>query len=145
MAIFEDFEEIALLGKGERRKPPIIQDQELDASERLEKPGVTTIAARERQRLEESGNALIEHASPVPAGLVAERAGDPAFADPCRPRDQKSFGARDPIAADELLEERPIDAAGPADRPSQGPTPVQELARGRERCRCCHGLGAKSD
>lgn len=34
----------------ERRKPPIIQDPELDAPQRLEKPGVTTIAARERQR-----------------------------------------------------------------------------------------------
>jgi hypothetical protein len=110
VAIFEDFEEITLLEMGERRKSPIIQDQELDAPERLEKPGVATIATRERQGLEEPGNALIEHAPPVPAGLVAERAGDPAFADPCRPCDQKSFGARDPIASDELLEERAIDA-----------------------------------
>lgn len=50
MAIFEDFEEIALFETGMRRKPPIIQDPELDAPQRLEKPGVTTIAPRERRR-----------------------------------------------------------------------------------------------
>ena len=33
VAIFEDFEEIALLGMGERGEPPIIQNQELNASE----------------------------------------------------------------------------------------------------------------
>jgi hypothetical protein len=65
MAIFEDFEEIALLGAGERREPPVVEDEELDAPERLEEPGVAPIAARERRRLEKPGDALIKHASPV--------------------------------------------------------------------------------
>jgi hypothetical protein len=29
MAVFEDFEEIALFGLGERRQAPVVQDQEL--------------------------------------------------------------------------------------------------------------------
>ncbi len=52
MAIFEDFEEIALLGLGELRQTPIIQDKQLDARQRLEKPGMASVATGQRQRLE---------------------------------------------------------------------------------------------
>ena len=31
MTVFEDFEEISLLGLGERRQAPVVQDQMLDA------------------------------------------------------------------------------------------------------------------
>ena len=34
MAVFQDFEEIALLGLCERRQTPVVQDQELDAREK---------------------------------------------------------------------------------------------------------------
>jgi hypothetical protein len=54
---------------------------------------------------------MVEDASPIPASLVAERAGDPAFADAGRPGDQKPFGAVDPVAGDELLEQGAVDAA----------------------------------
>ena len=42
---------------------------------------------------------------------MAEGAGDPAFADAGRPRDQEPFGAIDPVAVDEFLEQRAVDAA----------------------------------
>ena len=40
MAVLEDFEESSLLGFGELRKAPVIQDKQLDARKRLEKPGM---------------------------------------------------------------------------------------------------------
>ena len=54
---------------------------------------------------------MVEDVFSVPAGLVAERASDPAFADAGGPGDQQSFGAVDPVAGDELLEKRAVDAA----------------------------------
>ena len=54
---------------------------------------------------------MVEDALPVAAGLVAERAGDPALADAGRPGDQEPFGAFDPVAGDELLEQGAVDAA----------------------------------
>ena len=52
MAVLEDFEEISLFGFGELRKAPVIQDKQLDARERLEKPGMASIATGQRQRFE---------------------------------------------------------------------------------------------
>ncbi len=111
MAVFEDFEEIALFVLVERGQPPIVQDQQLYARERLQQPCVATVAAGQRQRLEHAGDALIENASSFSASLMAKRASDPAFADAGRPGDQKPFGALDPAAGDELLEQRAVDAA----------------------------------
>src|SRR5271170_5811928 len=108
MTVFEDFEEIALLGLGERRQAPIVQDQELDARETFEQ---ASVAAGERQRLEQARNPMVDHASAVPAALLAEGAGDPTLADAGGPGDQKSFGAVDPIARDEPLEQGAVDAA----------------------------------
>ena len=47
MPIIEDFQEIAPLLGGERCQSPVIQDQELDARQRLEEASVASIAARE--------------------------------------------------------------------------------------------------
>jgi hypothetical protein len=70
VTVFEDFEEIALLRLGEDGEPPIVQDQELDARKVLEQPTVTAVAAGERERLEETRNAVIENAFAVPTCLV---------------------------------------------------------------------------
>ena len=71
VAMFEDFEEVALLGFSEDRYPPVVEDQELDAGEGFEQAGVSAVAAGERQRLEEPRRPMIEDASPVPAGPTA--------------------------------------------------------------------------
>ena len=91
--------------------PPIVEDQQLDARQGLEKPGVTSVATGQREGLEQPWNTLIENALAVPAGFVAERAGDPAFADSGRPRDQQPFGPIDPVAGDQFLKKRAVDAA----------------------------------
>ena len=111
MAVLQDFEEIALFGLCERRQAPVVEDQELDARETLEQAAIAAVAASERQRLEQARNPMVNHASAIPAGLLAESAGDPALADAGGPGDQKSFGAVDPVAGDEPLEQGAVDAA----------------------------------
>jgi hypothetical protein len=111
MAVFEDFEKIALLGFRELRKTPVVENQELDARQGLEKPGMASIATGQRQCLEQSWNALVENAFAIPARLVAESASNPAFPDAGRSRDQKSFGPVDPVAGHQLLENRAVDTA----------------------------------
>jgi hypothetical protein len=46
VAFFEDFEEVVTGGGIERRKTPIIEDEQLHAAERPQEAGVTAIAAR---------------------------------------------------------------------------------------------------
>ena len=48
---------------------------------RLEQPSVATVAAGEREGVEQAGHAMVEDGAIVAAGLVAERAGEPTFAD----------------------------------------------------------------
>jgi hypothetical protein len=80
MAVVDDFEEIAPLLAGERGEAPIVEDEQIDAGQGLEEPGITSIAAGERESLEQPRETMIEDGSVVAAGLVAERAGDPALA-----------------------------------------------------------------
>src|SRR3546814_4458905 len=91
--------------------PPVVEDQQVDAGQRLEQPGVAAVAAGERQGLEEPGQAVVEDGAVVAAGLVAEGAGDPALAHTGRPGDQQVVPAGDPVAVDQPGEERPGDAA----------------------------------
>jgi hypothetical protein len=79
--------------------------------ETLEQASIAAVATSERQRLEQARNPTANHASAIPAGLLAESAGDPALADAGGPGDQKSFGAVDPVAGDEPLEQGAVDAA----------------------------------
>src|SRR5271163_5017801 len=105
MTVFEDFEEISLLGLSERRQAPVVQDQELDARETFEQASIAAVAAGERQRLEQARNPMVDHASAVPAGLLAESAGDPTLADAGGPGDQKFFGTAYPVAGGKSLEQ----------------------------------------
>ena len=45
MTVFEDLEDVALFRLGEDGKAPVVQDQELDASEGFEHAAVAAIAA----------------------------------------------------------------------------------------------------
>src|SRR6202161_4310676 len=66
MTVFEDFEGISLLGLGERRQAPVVQDQELDAGETFEQASIAAVAAGARQRLEQARKPMVYHASAVP-------------------------------------------------------------------------------
>ena len=111
MAVIDHFEEIATLVAGERGESPVIEDEKIDARERLEKTSISSVAAGERESFEQPGKAMIEDGTIIAAGFVAKRASNPALAGAGRPGDEKVLLARDPIAVDEFGEERTFDAA----------------------------------
>src|SRR6266446_3046596 len=84
VAVFDDFQHVVALLGPERLKAPIIEDEELDAAERPHQTRVSPVAAGEREIAEHPGRPLIEHRAVVATGLVAERTGQPAFADAAR-------------------------------------------------------------
>src|SRR5271165_7117631 len=61
VALFEDFQEIVTGGRVERLQPPIVEDQEIGAAETAHEAGMTAIAPRERQLLEQPRDALVEN------------------------------------------------------------------------------------
>ena len=111
IAFFQDFQQI-VPGLGiERFQSPIIQNQQLDATERAGDAGIAAVAARERQVAEQLGDALIEDGAIVAASLVAEGAREPTFADAGRAADGQIVVGVDLVAGDELLEQQAIEAA----------------------------------
>jgi len=68
--IVDDLQQIATLLLRQRGEPPVVEDQKLDACEGLEHPGMTSIAACERQGIEQPRHSLIEDGAIVSAGLV---------------------------------------------------------------------------
>src|SRR5664279_1309689 len=60
VAFLEDFQKIMPGGGVERLHAPIVEDQKVGAAEVAQKPGMATVAARQRQFLEQPGHALVE-------------------------------------------------------------------------------------
>ena len=109
--IIDDLQQIATLILGQGRERPVVEDQELDAGQRFEQTPITTIAAGQRQSLEQPRHALIEHGAIVAAGLVAERTRKPALADTGRADDDQVLVPVDPVAGGEFLEQRLVETS----------------------------------
>ena len=111
VAILDDLQEVAALLGRERLWSPIVEDAEIDAGELAERPGVSAVGACQGQSLEQAGDAVIGGGKILLAGILAERTGEPGFADAARPGDQQIVLGPDPVATGELEEERAIEAA----------------------------------
>lgn len=111
MAIIKDLEKVAPFRGSENRQTPIVEDQELNATEGFEQAAITAVAARKGERFEQARDAVILDRAIVTAGFVAEGAGNPALAEPGCPCDEQVLVALDPVAADEPGEDGAIDAA----------------------------------
>jgi hypothetical protein len=72
VAFFENLEEVVASGGIEGLEPPVIEDEELHATERALDAGIAAIAAGEREVSEQLGNALVEDGAVIAAGLMAE-------------------------------------------------------------------------
>ena len=114
VALFEDFQEIVPGGGVERLQPPIVEDEQVDAAEIAQQPRMAAIAARQREFLEQPRHALVEDGSIVPACLMAERGGQPTFADAGRADQRQIVVSVDPLALDQLLEQGAVETAGTA-------------------------------
>ena len=99
VAVLDDLEQVTgLLGR-QRLRSPVVEDQQLGARELLEQLGIAAVAARQAERREQARHAIVQDRQVLPAGLLAERAGEPAFADTARPGDHQVAPAADPVAA----------------------------------------------
>jgi hypothetical protein len=72
VTFFEDFEEVMACSGIEGFKSPIVEDEQLYATERTQKAGVTTVTAGECEVGEELWNALVENGAIVATGFVTE-------------------------------------------------------------------------
>src|SRR5690606_37554938 len=82
-----------------------------DAGEALHAAGDPAIAFGERQVVDQAGQPGVEHGAIVAARLVAHGAGEPAFADACRPDDGAVLVGGDPVAPEQPLEQPAIEPA----------------------------------
>jgi hypothetical protein len=111
VAIIEDLQKVAPLGRIEYRQAPIIEDEELNAPDGFEQAAIATVAASEGERLEQARNAMILNRTIVAAGFVTEGASNPTLTEPGCPGDEQVLVAVDPVAADESGENGAVDAA----------------------------------
>ncbi|BBB96623.1 hypothetical protein AB7M47_002490 [Bradyrhizobium elkanii] len=72
---------------------------------------MAAVAACERQLVEQTRDALVEHGAIVATGLVAERRGEPALADAGRAADQEIDAVVDPATLNEAGEQRTVEPA----------------------------------
>ncbi len=100
--VVDDLQQVATLLLCQGGEPPVIEDQELDARQVLEQPGMSAVAACQRQGIKQSWHALIRYRAIVAASLVTERTGKPALAHPGLADDDQVLMPVDPIAGGEL-------------------------------------------
>jgi hypothetical protein len=88
-----------------------VQTTSIDAQAGLIRLCIASIAACQRQCVEQAWHAIVDHRSIVAAGLVAERAGKPALAGAGFAGDQQVLSPPDPVAGRELGEQRLVEPA----------------------------------
>src|SRR5215472_11075896 len=112
VAVLDDLQQVMTLLGSERLETPVVEDQELDAAEGTHQAGVAAVAACQCEIAEQARNALIEHRTIVAAGLVAEGASKPTFADPGRPFDDQVLRLVNPAAGNQGLKQGSVETAG---------------------------------
>ncbi len=86
VAFLEDFQEIVPGGGVERLEAPVIENEQIGASQVAQKTRMASVAPRQGEGLEEPGHALIEDRAVVATRLVAERRGQPTPVGPMSAR-----------------------------------------------------------
>src|SRR6516162_8287716 len=111
IAFLEDLVEVTTCAGVERLEAPIIEDQELDASETTQDAGIAAVTAGEREFGEELGNPLIENRAVIAAGLVTQGTSKPRFAHAGRSAQDQIVVRVDPLGIGELVEQSAVEAA----------------------------------
>ena len=111
VAVFEDFQEVASLRGGKDGEAPIVDDQHIHPGDGLEDAFVAAVAPGQSEGFEHAWRALIEDGPPVTASLMAQGAGDPAFAKTGRAGYQQVLMTRDPGAICKMRHDTAVKAA----------------------------------
>src|SRR5262249_16258174 len=111
MPVIENLEQVAAFGGGKHGQPPVVQNQELGATKRLQPSAGATGAAGDAQRFEQTRDAMVEDRAVIAAGFVSEGTSNPTFAQAAGSGDQQVLVTVDPFAADQPGEDGAVDAA----------------------------------
>jgi hypothetical protein len=111
VAVLEDFQQIVTGLLVEWLEAPVVQYQELDMTQGALQTSVSAVAAGERELGKESWDPLIENGTIVTASLVTERASQPALSDARGSAYGQIVVSTDPVAPEQLHEERTVEAA----------------------------------
>ena len=87
VAVLDDLEQIAALFGIELLWSPVVENEEIDARKSAQELRVSSVAAGECESHKQSRHAVIKDGEVLAAGLVTERAGEPAFADAAQAHD----------------------------------------------------------
>lgn len=111
VAVFEDFQQVTAFRGCEDGKAPIVDDQHVHAGDGFEDAFVAPIPTGKSEGFEHARGALIEDGPPVTASLMAQGAGDPAFAKAGRAGDQQVLMPGDSTAIGKMRHDTAVKAA----------------------------------
>lgn len=111
IAIFQDLKQVVTCLSIEGLKAPVVQDEEFNLAQAFELASDASVTARQREILQQAGEAGVEDRAVVTAGLVPDGAGQPTLADAGWPAQRQIVVDIDPVALEQGLEEAPIQAA----------------------------------
>ena len=114
VAVFEDFQQIAPLGRGELGQSPIVQNDQIGSGEFSHDLRIASVALSVAEFVEQPGQAVVLDAEAVAAGLVAERAADPGLARAGGAGDQQVEAFLDPLPVNEPVHQGVVESPGMA-------------------------------
>ena len=103
--IFEDLEQVAPLGVGERREQPIIDGEEIELGEFREQPAIRAVAATDGELVQEPRRPDVRRGEAVATRALHEGRREPRFADAGRSGDQQMVVIADPAARAEAQDD----------------------------------------
>ena len=111
IALFENFEQVVTGAGVERFEPEVVENEQIGATKGFDEARMAAVATREREVFAELGPAMIDDGAIVAAGLLADGASQPAFADAGRADEGEIVVGVDPLTLGELLEQGAVEPA----------------------------------
>ena len=109
VAVLNDLQQVAALLGGQRFRPPVIEDQQIDLGKLPHEPGVAAVTARQGQCRKQPRAALVKDRQVIAACLVAQRAGQPRLPGSAFARDQTMPMLADPVATGQSQKQRSVE------------------------------------
>src|SRR2546425_2754761 len=127
--VLENLEQVAALLVLRRGQAPVVEEEDVHASELAEQPAVGPVGAGEAEIIEQAGGSAVVGAVAAAAGLVGEGTGDEALAGAGGAGDEDLLVLLDPAAGGELADHGLVEVAA-----GRGGDGLQGGVRPPERC-----------
>jgi hypothetical protein len=110
IAVIQDLEQILRLKPGQRIAEPVIEDQQLDAGQRVEEIGVGAVGMCESRLMQETGGTLEADVEVLAAGSVGKSTSQEGLAHSRGAEDEDVEVLVDPLTLGQLENESPFEA-----------------------------------